>query len=192
MEDPLIFALSVLTILGTPGPTNTLLATGGATVGWRRSLALIPSEAAGYTISILTIGLLLGPVLARAPLLATLMRAAVGGYLLFLAVKLWRQGSAALATGRTVTPAQVFVTTLLNPKAIIFALGVIPFGTDLAWPYMLGFLAMLACVALAWITAGSLLGKAAHRRGWGRAVPRVGATAVGAFAALLLVSPLLR
>lgn len=192
MQDPLLFVLAVLTILGTPGPTNTLLATGGATAGWRRALALIPAEAAGYTLSILAIGLLLGPILARAPLLALLMRAAVGGYLLFLAVRLWHQGGAALATARTVTPAQVFITTLLNPKAIIFALGIIPFGAARVWPYMLGFLALLTCVALAWILVGALLGEAAQRRGWGRLVPRLGATAVGAFATLLLVTPLLR
>jgi threonine/homoserine/homoserine lactone efflux protein len=88
MQDPLVFALAVLAILGTPGPTNTLLATGGAAVGLRRSLALIPAEAAGYTISILTLGLLLGPILAGAPMLALAMRMAVGAYLLWLAIRL--------------------------------------------------------------------------------------------------------
>lgn len=192
MQDPLVFALAVLAILGTPGPTNTLLATGGATVGFRRALALIPAEAAGYTISILTIGLLLGPILAGAPGLGLAMRLAVGAYLLWLAIGLWRRGGAALALGRAVTPAQVFVTTLLNPKAIIFALGIIPFGAGRVWPYMLGFLALLACVALAWIGVGTALGGAAHRRGWGGVVPRVGAAAVGTFAAILLIAPLLR
>ena len=57
---------------------------------------------------------------------------------------------------------------------------------------MLGFLALLASVAAAWIAAGAMLGGAAGRRGWGGAVPRVGAAAVGSFAVLLLVAPLLR
>jgi threonine/homoserine/homoserine lactone efflux protein len=91
-----------------------------------------------------------------------------------------------------VTPLQVFATTLLNPKAIIFALGIIPFGADRVWPYMLGFLAVLAGVALAWIAAGAMLGGAADRRGWGGVVPRVGAAAVGTFAAILMIAPLLR
>ncbi|MDB5413623.1 MAG: Lysine exporter protein [Rubritepida sp.] len=192
MTDPLIFILAVLAILATPGPTNTLLATGGASVGLRRALALIPAEVAGYTISILTIGLVLGPMLAGTPVLATAMRAAVGAYLLLLAVRLWRRGGAAWTLGNVVTPAQVFVTTLLNPKAIIFALGIIPFGAPRIWPYMAGFLALLACVALGWIAAGATLGGAARRRGWGGFVPRIGAVAVGTFAAILLLTPLLR
>ncbi len=64
MQNPVLFALAVL---GTPGPTNTLL----ATAGLRRSLPLIPAEAAGYTIAVLT----LGPVVAGAPLLAGALRA---------------------------------------------------------------------------------------------------------------------
>lgn len=194
MEDPLLFALAVLAVLGTPGPTNSLLATAGATAGLRRSLPLIAAEAAGYTLAILTIGLLLGPVLAGAPLLATALRIAVGAYLLLLAVRLWHRGGAALATGAVITPRQVFVTTLLNPKAIVFALGILPFAAGQAvWPpYLLGFLVLLIAVATAWISTGALLGAAAGRRGWGRAVPRVGAAAVGGFAVVMLLVPLLR
>lgn len=193
MEDPILFALAVLAILGTPGPTNTLLATAGATAGLRAALRLIPAEAAGYTIAIMTLGLALGPALAEAPALAAALRAAVGVYLLYLAVRLWRRGRAGPATGAVVTRRQVFVTTLLNPKAIVFALGVVPFGAaGGVWPYMLGFLALLAAVATAWIAAGATLGGVAGRRGWGGVVPRIGAAAVGGFAVLLLAAPLLR
>jgi threonine/homoserine/homoserine lactone efflux protein len=194
MEDPVLFVLAVLAVLGTPGPTNTLLATAGATAGLRRSLPLIAAEAAGYTVSILTLGPVLGPMVAGAPLLAGALRAAVGVYLLFLVLHLWRRGGAALVTGAVVTPRQVFVATLLNPKAIVFALGVVPFGAGRGvWPpYMLGFLLLVVSVAAAWIAAGAMLGGAAGRRGWGGAVPRGGAAAVGSFAVMLLVAPIFR
>lgn len=192
MKDPLLFALAVLAVLGTPGPTNTLLATAGATGGVRRSLPLVPAEAAGYAISVLTLGLVLGPVLARMPALDATLRGAVGAYLLLLAVRLWRRGKATLRTAALVTPVQVFLTTLLNPKAIVFALGIVPFGAPRVWPYMLAFLSLTACVALGWIVAGAMLGGVAGRGGWSGAVPRTGAAAIGVFAVLLLAAPLLR
>ena len=192
MDDPVLFTLAVLAVLGTPGPTNTLLATAGATAGVRRSLPLVPAEAAGYSISVLALGLVLGPAVAGAPALAGALRAAVGAYLLLLAVRLWRGGRAALATGALVTPAQVFLTTLLNPKAIVFALGIMPFGAPRVWPYLLGFLLLLVSVATGWIAAGAALGGVVGGRGWGGMVPRVGAAAVGAFAVLLMAAPLLR
>lgn len=192
MDDPILFTLAVLAVLGTPGPTNTLLATAGAVGGVRRSLPLVPAEAAGYSISILTLGWVLGPAISGSPALAAALRAMVGVYLLLLAVRLWRGGRAASATGLAVTPAQVFLTTLLNPKAIVFALGIVPFGAPRVWPYLLGFLLLLVSVALGWIAAGAMLGGVAGGRGWGGAVPRVGATAVGAFAILLMAAPLLK
>lgn len=193
MEDPILFLLTVLAILGTPGPTNTLLATSGAAVGWRRSLALLPAEGAGYLISILFLGLVLGPVVAGSPALATALRLAVGAYLLLLALKLWRQGAVLVGEVAPVKPRQVFITTLLNPKAIIFALGVVPFGNAHVWAYMMGFMGVLAVVGLGWVLAGALMGRAARAAGGAeRLVPRVGAAAICLFAVLIVVSPLVR
>jgi threonine/homoserine/homoserine lactone efflux protein len=192
MEDPLLFALTVLTILGTPGPTNTLLATAGAAAGFRASLRLVPAEAAGYLIAILTLGLVLGPVVAGSPLLAGALRLAVGTYLLLLAVRLWRRGGATFARVVAVASRQVFTTTLLNPKAVVFALGVVPFGAPRPYLYLLGFVLMLAAVAVCWIGAGATLGRAAAGAGRAGVVPRVGAAAVAAFALVLVSGPLLR
>ena len=186
MQDPLLFTLTVLAILGTPGPTNTLLATAGAMAGVRHSLLLLPAEAAGYLVTIVTLGTLVGPALAATPLLATILRLAVAAYLLHLARHLWRQGEGAAGEARPVHPRQIFVTTLLNPKAILFALAVIPFGAPGLWAYLLGFVLLLAAVGLAWLTLGAALGRIT-RPTW---IPRAGASALGLFACLLVWSAL--
>lgn len=59
------FAAALLAILVVPGPTNTLLATSGATVGLARSLPLLVCELIGYEAAIAVIRLLMVPVLAR-------------------------------------------------------------------------------------------------------------------------------
>jgi threonine/homoserine/homoserine lactone efflux protein len=193
MEDPALFVLTILAILGTPGPTNTLLATGGATVGWRRALVLMPAEATGYLIAVLFIGLVLGPVVARSPMIGTALRMLVAVYLLVLALRLWRRGGAmAMAQQTPITPRQVFVTTLLNPKSIVFALGVMPFGSPHLAIYFAAFLGLVLSVAFCWIVAGAAMGRMAHAAGRSSVVPRVGASAIGVFAVLLIVSPFLR
>jgi threonine/homoserine/homoserine lactone efflux protein len=191
MQEPILFVLTVLLILGTPGPTNMLLAAGGGTVGFRQALPLVPAEASGYLITILTVGLVVGPAFASMPALALGLRLAVGAYLVWLAAKLWQRGVVDLAVA-PVTPWQVFLTTLLNPKALIFALGVIPFATANWWLYLLGFLVLLITVALGWIALGASLARAAGSVGHARLVTRFSAAAIGIFAMVLLVGPLLR
>ena len=152
----------------------------------------MPAEAAGYLIAILTLGLVLGPVVAGSPLLAGALRLAVGTYLLLLAVRLWRRGGATFARVVAVAPRRVFTTTLLNPKAVVFALGVVPFGAPRPYLYLLGFVLMLAAVAVCWVGAGAALGRAVAGAGRAGVVPRVGAAAVAAFALVLVSGPLLR
>ncbi|MGI4746523.1 MAG: LysE family translocator [Janthinobacterium lividum] len=196
MTDPFVFAVTVLVLLAVPGPTNSLVATSGAVAGVRRSLKLVPVEVAGYLIAVTALGLLLRPIMASFPGLAMILRGVVGIYLLVLAVKLWRQGQRSMihetdaAAAGAIGITQVFVTTLLNPKAIVFALGIIPFGSHLLPAYLAGFAVLIAVVATAWIVTGATLGRAAHRRGRGHVVPRVGAATIGAFAIVMMLGPI--
>lgn len=193
MHDPLLFALTVLTLLGTPGPTNTLLATAGAASGWRSAFRLILAENIAYLLSIMAIGLLLGPVIAAIPALGLGLRIAVGLYLAVVAWRLWQAGAAEMARAASlVTPGQIFLTTLLNPKAIVFAVAVVPFDRPDVIAYLAAFAALCALVALAWIGIGRTLGAAAGRVGHARLIPRLGAAGIGTFAVTMIVLPLLR
>ena len=77
----------VITILFTPGPTNTLLASSGVQVGIKRSLLLIPAEAIGYILAITVWGLFIGKISATLPLVPAFLKLISAGYILYLAVK---------------------------------------------------------------------------------------------------------
>lgn len=193
MLSPLLFGLTVASILATPGPTNTLLATGGATVGLRRALPLALAEALGYGLAILAIGLVLAPMLEAAPRLAQALRLVVALYLFRLAYRLFRDNRDGMATRAGhghITPRRVFVATLMNPKALVFAIDVIPFKAPHVVAYLLGFVAILALLSIGWIALGAALGKAAAGAGRTHLVSRVGAGVLGVFGTLLMISAL--
>lgn len=185
MTDPILFFLAVATILATPGPTNTLMATSGATAGIVRSLPLLMAEIAGYLIAILMIRAVLAPLVHAYPAIGIALRMAVALYLVWLAVKLWRRPLALDAEASAVTIANVFVTTLLNPKALIFALTVFPQENA---PHLLVYFAAFAATVIAagggWIVLGHLLkGAAGSRAGL---IPRVASVALVGFAGFIL------
>lgn len=64
----------VATILLTPGPTNTLLASSGIQVGFKKTFRLIPAEAFGYLIAISLWGILIGKISVHLPLLPTILK----------------------------------------------------------------------------------------------------------------------
>ena len=188
MVDPILFGIAVVAILATPGPTNTLLATAGAANGLRRSLPLIPAEVTAYLVAIMTIGFLIGPLVATVPMLAAALRLAVAVYLAVLALRLWRRGGADIVRSRLVRPRDVFVTTLLNPKAVIFATGVIPLDHPDSAAYVAAFCILLVIISLSWIGVGVVIGRGMLSAGGSAIVPRVGAAALWAFAVVLTVT----
>ena len=152
----------VITILLTPGPTNTLLASSGIQVGLRKSLLLIPAEAIGYILAISAWGMLIGKVSATLPLLPTFLKLLSAGYIIFLAIKLWRTANQEVILNQpTIRPRELLLATLLNPKALLFASAI--FQTT-AWQaqeiyvaHMSSFVALILPIALFWISVGAAL-----------------------------------
>lgn len=191
MSDWVPFCLAVLALLATPGPTNTLLATSGAAAGIRRSLALIPAEIGGYLITITVLCLALGPLIQSSTHVATGLRLGCGVYILYLASKLWDEVSVQ-NQDEPIGRDRVFVTTLLNPKGIIFAFVIVPHLRDSrivdALPYLAVLSIMICAVALCWISAGALLRARLRLPPDGALIRRTGAIVLGVFSVIVTTS----
>ena len=125
------FALFAL--LATPGPTNTLLAVAGAQAV-RRPMLLPVAELAAYLATVVPLSIWGQQWLATTPTLRFGLTLAAAIWVAVLALRLWRQAAKAAAEGAAraeITPLDVGLTTLLNPKALIFGLILIPAGPGL-------------------------------------------------------------
>ncbi|WP_415871749.1 LysE family translocator [Acinetobacter pittii] len=164
-----LFIGLVATILLTPGPTNTLLASSGVQVGLRKSVKLIPAEVLGYVISISAWGMLIGKVSSTLPMLPPILKLLSACYIIFLAIKLWHTANQEVELNQpTIRARELFCATLLNPKALLFASAIFPVG---AWNnfhiyliHMMAYLALITPIALFWIFLGSVL--ASKKVGW--------------------------
>jgi threonine/homoserine/homoserine lactone efflux protein len=146
---------------------------------------LLLGEIAGYSLSILLIEFVLGPAMSGAPPTASALRIAAGAYLMLLAVKLW---VTPLHLARAVISLrQVFVTTLLNPKALVFALVLIPFSSPQAAWYFSAFLAIVPAVGTLWILTGSLLGRHTGP-GYAKSFPKAASLVLAIMSATLIAT----
>ena len=129
----LAFALTALIIEITPGPNMTYLAALSLSGGMRTGFAAV----AGIAIGLLTYGIVaalgLAAVIDNSPLLYGLLRWGGVAYLLWLAWKAWsseRETSPDATDGPDGEPWIAFrrglITNLLNPKAAVFYVAVLP------------------------------------------------------------------
>ena len=157
-----LFIGLVVTILLTPGPTNTLLASSGIQVGVRKSLRLIPAESIGYLISISIWGLVIGTVSNQFPILPIFLKLLSALYIIFLAIKLWKTADIEASYNLpTIRARELFCATLLNPKALLFASAIFPSSAWLTLNNYLVhigmFLILIVPIALFWTFIGSIL-----------------------------------
>ncbi|WP_331373186.1 LysE family translocator [Sinorhizobium chiapasense] len=155
---PLKFALAILLLLATPGPTNTLLWLSGAAVGVRRSAPLLLGELGGYLTVIVPVAALAAPFMSAHPEIGLIVKLVAACWVLFMAYALWAPiGEAAV---RPITLGQVLITTVLNPKGLIIALAIMPqAGLVAMLPWLAAFAALVVSAGSLWIIAGTFVAR---------------------------------
>ena len=187
MTDPYLFGTAALALLIAPGPTNTLLATVGALTSVRRSLPHVLATLVAYALAIAAYRLMLAPILAGTPWVGVALKVVVAGYVLWLAVKLWR--AAVSLSDRPVAAADIFVATLFNPKGLILALALLPQDADDLLLHAAALAVLATVSSLFWVSLGRLIIVTAGDRGrpW---IGRSGSVVLVGFAGLIATSAL--
>lgn len=149
------------------------------------SYSLVAAAVFGYLLSVSILGVVLGPTLAEQPILKTALQAACGAWVIWLAVKIWRvatQDNDVSVNGST----DMFATTMLNPKGIIIAVGLLP-NTELTASLVTHLGTVLALAGLAgvlWVVLGKMAVKVGHRHH----IERVFSLILGSFGAAMMAS----
>lgn len=151
------FCLSLIALLFAPGPTNALLALSGAETGAARTLRLLPVVLVAYALIVLPLAALGEDLMRQQHMVRAGVTFLAALWVAWMAVALWRQPAADAAAdpgrGRGL---RLFITTLLNPKAFIIGLVLIPAQSSQSMAMML-FFAVLAAAAFAWSLLGAAL-----------------------------------
>jgi threonine/homoserine/homoserine lactone efflux protein len=188
MDTLLPFILAVLALLATPGPTNTLMAAAGAQRGLVRSLPLLAGELGGYAIAITVWIELVGAAAAAQPLVPVIAKFIAAVFLLWSAWKLWANAGHADLAQRGITLGRVFATTLINPKALVFAFAIFPHvGFVGRLPYLAVFGALVIATAIGWMGLGTVAARSSAGLLTSSLIERITAVALAVFATLLAV-----
>jgi threonine/homoserine/homoserine lactone efflux protein len=134
------FALTSMVIELTPGPNMGYLAVLSASSGRRKGFAAVAGVALGLLVVGVAAALGLAAMISASPLLYEAMRWGGVFYLLYLAWDGWRESGMPLGEGaRLRGPDSKYftrglVTNLLNPKAALFYVAVLPGFVDATRP----------------------------------------------------------
>lgn len=135
----LSFALTSVLVELTPGPNMTYLALVAARDGRRSGFATVAGVALGLAVIGAVAAFGVAEAVHSSPLLYQSLRWAGVLFLLYLAWEGWTSGSAASA-GETQSAGRYFVrglvTNLLNPKAAVFYVAMLPSFIDASRPVL--------------------------------------------------------
>lgn len=116
-------ALFSLVSSATPGPNNTMLLSSGVNFGFMRTVPHMLGVSLGFMVMVIAIGLGLGEIFQRAPMLYTALEIAGALYLLYLAWKIAHAGTPHEGkTRRPMTFMQAAAFQWVNPKAWVMAI----------------------------------------------------------------------
>ena len=134
LENWILYVLTVLALMCTPGPSQLLMRTNSGLHGFKRSLSTATGDLTADALQMLAAGLGLAPIIAASATTLTIIKWAGVGYLIWLGVRMIRQAKPG-ETGRTLQPKktslrtlwrQGFLTSAANPKAVVFFAALFP------------------------------------------------------------------
>lgn len=150
------FLFAVLALLLTPGPTNTLIGLAGAQSGLQSLRRLLPAELFGYLTTVVPAAWFGTMMIELWPPATGLLKLIAAAWVMYLAVGLWGPRSDVVRSDE-VTAKRVYITTALNPKALIVAFVLLPPPTDAQFLLKLALFCVVASgVALIWGTFGTV------------------------------------
>jgi threonine/homoserine/homoserine lactone efflux protein len=121
--------------------------------------------------------------------IATVVKLIAGLYLLFVASRVWFRDSSAVApNSQVVHPYEVGIATLLNPKALIFALVIFPPPPADISIHLALFAILVPLLGMCWIGLGLTVAHALRPGRGHRMVRRFGAAITGVFATILIAT----
>jgi threonine/homoserine/homoserine lactone efflux protein len=113
--------LFVMFMVGTPGPANMIVMTGGAQIGVLRCLPFIGGVICGKLALNIAVGLGLGIILQEHVWLQTGLKFVCAAYMIWLAVQAWTPAPGG-GTGSAFTFPKGLLVHPLNPKAWVMVL----------------------------------------------------------------------
>jgi threonine/homoserine/homoserine lactone efflux protein len=166
--------LFVLVTSITPGPNNMMLLASGINFGLRRTMPHAVGISLGVAAMMVAVGLGLGTMFTRFPILYPVLEAGSVGYLLYLAWKIGTSGQIEMRKG-TQRPMRLYegmAFQLINPKAWMMVLTAgttlhlsSDFGINAQYMAIVFCLIGFPCIFL-WAAFGTAMRRALSRPRW--------------------------
>ncbi|WP_143533986.1 threonine transporter RhtB [Rhizobium sullae] len=149
-------AAGAFALIAMPGPTNTLLALAAYRRGVWQLAILATTVVAAYLLVVVLLTVLTGGLLHSHPQVAAALKLVSATWVLYLAFRLWSAAGPLSAADLSVR--HVLITTLLNPKAIIIGLAMVPAaGVSTQIPHLLAIAFAVAAASTLWLVLGKLV-----------------------------------
>ena len=160
-------------MVGTPGPANLLMMSGGASLGFWRCMPFNAGLLLGKVGLGLAFGLGLGSLLQDNPTLELVFKLLSGGYMLYLVAQTWNAASSPQAQASGLTFAKGLLVHPMSPKTwamqgIAWSSYAPEFGSlgNQILVIVLTFFAFQAVLHSSWCALGALLGQALNSSIW--------------------------
>ncbi|MBN2049282.1 MAG: LysE family translocator [Spirochaetales bacterium] len=167
----LAFVVATIIMIALPGPSVLLTIAHSISFGWKHGISTVAGATMGIAVQLVVAAVGLSSLLNMVAGAFEWLRWAGAAYLVYLGIKQWRSASKPLAFDTpSVSKKNVFVqgliTTIFNPKSLIFIAAFLPQFIDIARPLGLQFtfivptfLAITFTVTSVWaLAAGNIRG----------------------------------